>query len=101
RPPPGGRGRLHRSRDDGPGRGAHRRTRSDHARWPAEGWLTMVTRKSKAEIEKMRRAGRIVAEVLALVESELRPGVSTGHLDRIAEAHIRAAGAIPSFKGYP
>lgn len=61
----------------------------------------MVTRKSKAEIEKMRRAGRIVAEVLALVESELRPGVSTGHLDRIAEAHIRAAGAIPSFKGYP
>ena len=48
----------------------------------------------------MRRAGRIVAEVLALVESELRPGVSTAHLDRIAERHIRAAGAVPSFKGY-
>jgi methionyl aminopeptidase len=48
----------------------------------------------------MRRAGRIVAEVLALVESELKPGVSTGHLDRLAERHIRAAGAIPSFKGY-
>jgi methionyl aminopeptidase len=61
----------------------------------------MVTRKSKAEIERMRRAGRIVAEVLALVERELAPGVTTGHLDRLAEAHIRAAGAVPSFKGYP
>ena len=48
----------------------------------------------------MRRAGRIVAEVLALIEDELRPGVSTGHLDRLAERHIRSAGAIPSFKGY-
>ena len=61
----------------------------------------MVTRKSRAEIERMRRAGRIVAEVLALVEEELKPGVSTGHLDRLAEAHIRASGATPSFKGYP
>lgn len=61
----------------------------------------MVTRKSRAEIERMRRAGRVVAEVLALVESELKPGVSTAHLDRIAEAHIRSAGAVPSFKGYP
>jgi methionyl aminopeptidase len=61
----------------------------------------MVTRKSRAEIERMRRAGRIVAEVLALVESELKPGVSTAHLDRLAEAHIRSAGATPSFKGYP
>jgi methionyl aminopeptidase len=60
----------------------------------------MVTRKSRREIEKMRTAGKIVAEVLALVESELKPGVSTGHLDRLAERHIRAAGAVPSFKGY-
>jgi methionyl aminopeptidase len=60
----------------------------------------MVTRKSRAEIEKMRKAGRIVAEVLALVEGELRPGVTTGELDSIAERHIRAAGATPSFKGY-
>jgi methionyl aminopeptidase len=60
----------------------------------------MVTRKSRREIEKMRTAGRIVAEVLALVESELRPGVSTAHLDRLAELHIRSAGAVPSFKGY-
>src|SRR5436305_7579026 len=60
----------------------------------------MVTRKSRQEIDKMRRAGRIVAEVLALVESELKPGVSTGHLDRLAEKYIRANGAVPSFKGY-
>jgi methionyl aminopeptidase len=60
----------------------------------------MITRKSPAEIEKMRRAGRIVAEVLALVESELQPGVTTGHIDQLAERHIRAAGATPSFKGY-
>ncbi len=48
----------------------------------------------------MRVAGRVVAEVLALVESELKPGVSTGHLDRLAEQHIRGSGGIPSFKGY-
>jgi methionyl aminopeptidase len=60
-----------------------------------------VTLKSTAEIERMRRAGRVVAEVLALVESELRPGVSTAHLDALAEAHIRRSGATPSFKGYP
>ena len=60
----------------------------------------MVTRKSRREIEKMRTAGRIVAEVLALVESELRAGVTTAHLDRLAERHIRSAGAVPSFKGY-
>ena len=60
----------------------------------------MVTRKSKREIELMRRAGRVVAEVLALVEGELRPGVTTAHLDGLAERHIRAAGATPSFLGY-
>ncbi len=48
----------------------------------------------------MRRAGRVVAEVLALVESELKPGVTTAHLDRLAEQHIRASGGTPSFKGY-
>ena len=61
----------------------------------------MVTRKSRREIEKMALAGRIVAEVLALVEAALKPGVTTGELDRIAERDILAAGAAPSFKGYP
>lgn len=48
----------------------------------------------------MRRAGRIVAEVLDLIGAELRPGVSTADLDALAESHIRASGATPSFKGY-
>ena len=61
----------------------------------------MVTRKSRSEIERMRRAGRVVAEVLDKIETELRPGVSTADLDAIAEAHIRASGGTPSFKGYP
>lgn len=60
----------------------------------------MITRKSAAEIAAMRRAGKVVADVLALVEEELRPGVSTARLDRLAEDYIRAAGATPSFKGY-
>jgi methionyl aminopeptidase len=60
----------------------------------------VITRRSAAEIATMRRAGRVVAEVLGLVEEELRPGVSTAHLDRIAEEHIRRAGGTPSFKGY-
>jgi methionyl aminopeptidase len=61
----------------------------------------MVTRKSRAEIERMRIAGRLVGEVLDLLERELRPGVSTADLDAMAESHIRAAGGTPSFKGYP
>ncbi len=60
----------------------------------------MITRKSRAEIAKMRSAGRIVAEVLALVEESLRPGISTAELDALAERHIRAAGGTPSFLGY-
>jgi methionyl aminopeptidase len=60
----------------------------------------VVTRKSRAEIERMRTAGRVLAEALALIESELRPGVTTAHLDALAERHIRAAGMTPSFKDY-
>lgn len=48
----------------------------------------------------MRRAGRIVAEVLALVESELRPGITAAELDALAERHIRRSGGTPSFKDY-
>ena len=60
----------------------------------------MITRKSARELDQMRRAGRVVAEVLALIESELKPGVTTGQLDALAERHIRNSGAIPSFMGY-
>jgi len=60
----------------------------------------VITRKSARELDQMRRAGRVVAEVLALIESELKPGVTTAQLDALAERHIRASGAIPSFMGY-
>ena len=59
-----------------------------------------ITRKSAAEVAKMRSAGRIVAEVLALVEESLAPGISTAEIDRLAERHIRASGGVPSFLGY-
>ncbi len=62
--------------------------------------MRTVTRKSAREIAAMRRAGRIVAEVLALVEEALRPGISARELDALAEAHIRRCGGRPSFKGY-
>ena len=60
-----------------------------------------VTLKSAAQIEKMAVAGRLVADVLDRVGSEVRAGVTTGELDAIAEEMIRGAGAIPSFIGVP
>jgi methionyl aminopeptidase len=59
-----------------------------------------ATVKRPAEIAKMRGAGKILAGILEVLRAELRPGVTTGHLDEIAERMIRDAGAIPSFKGY-
>lgn len=59
-----------------------------------------ITTKSTDQIAKMRSAGRVVAEVLALVEESLRPGISTAELDRLADRHIRSSGGIPSFVGY-
>lgn len=59
-----------------------------------------ITIKSMDQIAKMRSAGRIVAEVLALVEESLKPGVSTAELDRLADRHIRTSGGTPSFVGY-
>ncbi len=60
----------------------------------------MIKRHSTSDIAKMRSAGRIVAEVLALVEETLQPGISTAEIDRMAERHIRASKGIPSFLGY-
>ena len=48
----------------------------------------------------MRRAGRVVADVLALMEEKLVAGVTSAQLDAIAEDYIRKSGARPSFKGY-
>jgi methionyl aminopeptidase len=60
----------------------------------------MIKRHAQGDIAKMRSAGRIVAEVLALVEESLEPGISTAEIDRLAERHIRASKGIPSFLGY-
>ena len=56
--------------------------------------------KSRAEIEKMRRSGHIVREVLEHVRALVAPGVSTMDLERAAEKKIEEAGAKPAFKGY-
>jgi methionyl aminopeptidase len=60
-----------------------------------------VTLKSGAQIEKMAVAGRLVAAVLDRMAAEVRIGVTTAELDRIAEGMIRAAGGVPSFIGVP
>ena len=60
----------------------------------------MIYIKSKAEIEKMREAGRIVAKAHDAVSKYIRIGVTTWELDKIVEDVIRTHGAIPSFKGY-
>jgi len=56
--------------------------------------------KSRSEIDKMRRSGRIVREVLEAAKELVAPGVSTMDLERIAERKIRDLGAKPAFKGY-
>ncbi|HUR38412.1 MAG TPA: type I methionyl aminopeptidase [Planctomycetota bacterium] len=56
--------------------------------------------KSDWEIDIMRKAGRIVGEGLQLLQQSVKPGISTGDLDAIFEKHVRASGAIPTFKGY-
>lgn len=48
----------------------------------------------------MREAGRIVAETHRLMADAVKPGITTGELDAIADKFIRSQGAIPSFKGY-
>jgi len=60
----------------------------------------VIPHRPRQEIDLMRHAGRVVADVLALMEEELKPGVTTAQLDTIAEEYIRKAGARPSFKGY-
>ena len=56
-----------------------------------------ITVKSPADIEKMRIAGRLAAEVLQVVAPFVKPGVSTAELDRICHDHIvNVQGAVPA-----
>ena len=59
-----------------------------------------VTVKTPAQVALMRLAGLVVARTLERVVAEVRPGITTAHLDRIAEESIRGEGAVPSFLGY-
>ena len=56
--------------------------------------------RSTSEIEKMRRSGRIVRQVLDAVKEVVAPGVTTMDLERVAERKIKELGAKPVFKGY-
>ena len=60
----------------------------------------MIQIKSAAEIELMREAGLVVGRTLEALKAAAVPGVRTRDLDALAESEIRAAGAVPSFKGY-
>lgn len=61
---------------------------------------TVIELKTPAEIEKMRAAGKIVAEVLKILEAAVRPGVSTKELDQIAASAIKQRKALPAFLNY-
>jgi methionyl aminopeptidase len=60
----------------------------------------LIIRKAAAEIERMARAGDVVADTLALIGEHARPGVTTQDLDELAAEHIRSRGGMPTFKGY-
>ncbi len=60
----------------------------------------MVYLRNRDEIEAIRAAARLVGRTLRMLESEVRPGVTTQHLDRLAETFIRDNGGRPAFKGY-
>lgn len=60
----------------------------------------MILIKSDSEIEAIRRSGKITASVLDELVKHIKPGISTGQLDRIAEGIIKENGAVSAFKGY-
>ena len=60
----------------------------------------MIVCRSQAEIARMRVANQLVADVLAELEADVAPGVTTADLDRLAERLVKDAGAEPAFKGY-
>lgn len=60
----------------------------------------MIAVRKPAELEKMRKANKVVGDTLRMIEAYVRPGVTTMELNAIVEEYIRACGAIPSFKNY-
>jgi methionyl aminopeptidase len=60
----------------------------------------MIICKSQAEIEKLRRAGRMAREILEETQKIVRPGVTTLELENFVEKRVAELGARPAFKGY-
>ena len=60
----------------------------------------MIISKTERELKIMRQAGKIVALTHQELERHIKPGITTGELDRIADKFIQSYDAIPSFKGY-
>jgi len=60
----------------------------------------MIICKSPAEIEKLRRSGRLVRETLEELRERVRPGVTTLELEHYVDKRLRERGAKPAFKGY-
>jgi methionyl aminopeptidase len=60
----------------------------------------VIVVKSSVELAKMRDSGRIVAEILELLQARIKPGITTLELDQLAEAECRKRQALPAFKGY-
>ncbi len=61
----------------------------------------MVFLKTEEEIELLRASNDLVGRTLGELAKQVRPGVTTGELDRVAETFIRDHGGIPTFKGFP
>jgi methionyl aminopeptidase len=64
----------------------------------------MIIRKGSAELERIARAGAVVAETIAHVGERIEPGITTLELDRIAESFIGETGGVPTslgYRGYP
>ena len=59
----------------------------------------MIITKTKEEIELMRESALIVSKTLGILAKEVKPGVTTLYLDKLAEEYIRDQGAIPGFLG--
>lgn len=61
--------------------------------------IELINIKSEKEINLMRESAQVLKLVLNAVEKEIRPGVTTNHLNEVAERVIKENGATPSFKG--
>lgn len=60
----------------------------------------MITIRTPKEIEKIAAASKLTADTLSMLAKEVKAGISTLDLDKMAEEFIRANGGIPACKGY-